>query len=374
MKTNHLLLSVVLVMFCVLHVSGAEIRLKPATVKVDGTLVTLGDVADVVISDNETVALKQTILFPAPADGEERIVTRNELRSILSQLGIDGIKNQITGAAKVTVLSNGGTSAAAKCKTFVVQQANFVADTNQNNVVSAVYSDVAPKVEGQFIEIIEKQVGDALNVYLNFTNKIDKVWEVSLKLTPDQARLLASNGQIKEITGGNIPFTGIQQFTIRMQTNVSITVEASVKLPKEVVILRRSVPKGHIISENDLMIKKVEQIKSDDFIIDLNEAVGMETTKAVMELNPLTKSVLQMPVLVRKGEVITVRAANHGIVVRTEATALQDGVLGDTITVAKIDMTPKSLTPGGKNRNRKDEPVTYLVRVCAPKTGEVFVN
>jgi hypothetical protein len=93
-----------------------------------------------------------------------------------------------------------------------------------------------------------------------------------------------------------------------------------------------------------------------------------------MELNPLTKSVLQMPVLVRKGEVITVRAANRGIVVRTEATALQDGVLGDTITVAKIDMTPKSLTPGGKNKNRKDEPVTYLVRVCAPKTGEVFVN
>jgi flagella basal body P-ring formation protein FlgA len=187
-----------------------------------------------------------------------------------------------------------------------------------------------------------------------------------LKLTPEQIRFFASNGQIVEITGGQVPFIGTQQFHIRMQTNVTVTVEAVVKLPTEIVIVRRALPKGYIISESDVMLQRADRVNNEDFFVDINSVVGKETIKAVKELSPLTQSSVRQPLWVHRGDIVTVRAVNGGIVARTEATALQDGVEGDTISVAKIDTSSK--------RSKKEEPITYLTRVCAPKTVEVFVR
>jgi flagella basal body P-ring formation protein FlgA len=234
---------------------------------------------------------------------------------------------------------------------------------------SAARAELMPKTAGltdDIARMLEKQVAQALNIYLNFTNRIERTWDISLKLTPEQIKFFATNGQIVEITGGQVPFVGNQQFHVRMQTNVTVTVDAVVALPTEVVVVRRALPKGHVINESDVMLQRVDRISGEDFFVDVKNVVGKETVKAVRELSPLTQSAVRLPLWVRRGEIVTVRAVNGGIVVHTEATALQDGVEGDTITVSKIDLSPR--------KGKKEEPVTYLVRVCAPKTVEVFVK
>ncbi|GHT23837.1 hypothetical protein FACS189419_08300 [Planctomycetales bacterium] len=366
-----------------LTLNGAEIRLKSGLVHSKDSLVALADVAEILPSENENVdSLKSIILFPAPSEGEQLLLSRQELRSTLSQLGVNFTKHVLTGVPQITVNSSvpgGQIGEPHSGRQFVIKQANYV-EQNRNpfphdtGFPPIQRADINQKIEGNFIKILEKQVAESLNIYLNFTNKIQKSWEVSLHLTSDQAKILASNGQIEEITGGAIPFTGIQNFTIRMQTNVTVSVEATISLPTEIVVLRRSVPKGHIITEGDLMMKKVDKIKNEDFITDVNEAVGKETLKAVMEMNPLSAGVLRLPVLVRKGEIVTVRAANGGIVVRTEAEALQDGVLGDTISVERIDASPKGLTPKARGKKTKEQAITFLARICAPKMVEVYVK
>jgi flagella basal body P-ring formation protein FlgA len=335
-------------------------------------LVTLEDIADVLPMGNENVEpLRQTVLFPTPAEGEPRILDQWELRTMLSQLGINSLHHSITGAEKITVKGVAQKSAAPAIPNdqFVIQ-ANYLTPTGTNPVTPiAVRSEVFPKTAGttdDLARLLEKQIAQALNVYLNFTNRIERTWDISLKLTPEQVNVLASNGQIAEITGGQIPFVGTQQFHIRMQNNVTVTVNATVALPTEVVVVRRALPKGYIITESDVMLQRANKIQGDDFFVDTKSAVGKETVKAVKELSPLTQSAVRQPLWVRKGEIVTVRAASGGIRVSTEATALQDGIEGDTITVAKIDLSPK--------RGKKEEPATYLVRVCAPKTVEVFVN
>jgi hypothetical protein len=87
----------------------------------------------------------------------------------------------------------------------------------------------------------------------------------------------------------------------------------------------------------------------------------------VREFTTLPQSSLRQPFWVRKGEIVTVRAVKGGLVVRTEAIALQDGVEGDTISVEKIDFN-------APRRGPREAPVTYLARVCAPKMVEVFVK
>ena len=351
---------------------AAEIRLKRVPVQPTESLVTLADIADVVPVGNENVEpLRQTVLFPAPADGTTRTLDQWEVRTILSQLGVNSLHHFIGGAEKVTVNGVAPKSAIPVNSggQFVVQ-AHYLTPSGERHVLpSAAHAEVLPKTAGltdDLARLLEKQVAQALNIYLNFTHRIERTWDISLKLTPEQINLFATNGQIVEISGGQIPFTGTQQFHVRMQTNVTVTVEAEVALPTEVVVVRRALPKGHIINESDVMLQRMDRIKGDDFFVDIKSVVGRETIKAVRELSPLAQSAVRSPLWVRRGEIVTVRAVNGGIVVRTEATALQDGVEGDTITVSKIDLSPR--------KGKKEEPVTYLVRVSAPKTVEVFVK
>ena|GEM_PF-1649404 len=371
---------------------AAEIRLKSSPIFAD-SLVLLSDIADILPTGNEDVGqLGQWVLFPAPAEGTERTLEQWEVRSMLSQLGVNMLHHFVSGASKIQIIGASGFVGLNPAGTtpagiglldslgpnaqFVVQ-ANYLAPTpnagnesqntealrqHSSQLQTTISDAMALEIGGQ----LESQIADALNVYLNYTNQIDRSWDISLKLTPDQIRAFATSGQIADIAGGHLPFTGQQQFTIRMQNGFSVPVNAVVALSTEIVVVRRALPRGYIIRESDVMLQKADKIRGEDFIVDSRSVVGMETVKAVREFTPLKQSDIRQPLWVRKGEIVTVKAVNGGITVRTEATAMQDGVAGDTITVAKIDLTQK--------RGRKEETVSYLARVCAPKTVEVFVK
>jgi flagella basal body P-ring formation protein FlgA len=351
---------------------AAEIRLKKMPVQPTDSLVTLADIADVLPVGNENVEpLRQIVLFPAPTGSTTRTLDQWEVRTMLSQLGMNSLHHSISGAEKVTVhvITPKNAAPVNPGGQFVVQAHHLTPSGESPVLPSAVQAEVLPKTAGltdDLVGLLEKQVAQALNIYLNFTHRIERSWDISLKLTPEQIKFLATNGQIVEITGGQVPFTGMQQFHVRMQTNVTVTVDAEVALPTEVVVVRRALPKGHIINESDVMLQRTGRVKGEDFVVDIESVIGKETIKAVRELSPLSQSSVRSPLWVRLGEIVTVRAVNGGIVVRTEATALQDGAEGDTITVSKIDLSPK--------KGKKEDPVTYLVRVCAPKTVEVFVK
>jgi len=361
-----------------LPAQAAEIRLKNVPIRITEPLVTLADIADVVPMGNENVEpLRQTVLFPAPVDGETRTLDQWGLRTMLSQLGINSLHHSISGAEKIAVASivaqNTATRHAVPVKPseqFVIQ-ANYLTPTGTNPVTPiAVRSDIAPQVSGLTDTIarqLEEQVTQALSIYLNFTHRIERSWDISLKLTPEQIKLFATNGQIVDIDGGQIPATGVQQFHIRLQNNVTVTVDATITLPLEVVVTRRALPKGHIINESDVVLQRVNRINGDDFFVDTKSVVGREVVKSMKDLTVLTQSSIRPPLWVRKGEIVTVRAAKDGVVVRTEVIAQQDGIEGDTISVAKMDMSTTKKGP-------REELVTYLVRVCAPKTVEVFVK
>jgi len=357
---------------CIPAVQAAEIRLKKTSIPCSESLVILADIADVLPMRDENVeSLRQTVLFPTPPEGEKRTIDQWQLRTMLSQLGINSLHHFISGAEKITVSGSASVVPPNNPNEQFVIQANYLTPSGKNNATHiSVRGDVSPKKAGVtngVVRQLEEQIAQALSLYLNFTNRVERSWDISLKLTPEQVQLFASNGQIVEITGGQFPLGATQQFQVRMQTNVTVTVDAVVTLPMEIVVVRRTLPKGCIISESDLTLQRVEKVKGDDFFVDIQSAIGKEVVKPVKELCALAQSDVRQPLWVRKGEIVTVRARSGGITVCTEATALQDGVEGDTITVAKIDLSPAK-------KGKKEDPVTYLVRVCAPKTVEVSVN
>ncbi len=92
MKTLILLL---LTLFLTYSASAAEIRLRTETVRTMSDFITLDDVAEVTATQlgENLAALKEAILFAAPAPGEVRHLDVVELRTILSSLGMSPTQN-----------------------------------------------------------------------------------------------------------------------------------------------------------------------------------------------------------------------------------------------------------------------------------------
>ncbi len=89
----------------------------------------------------------------------------------------------------------------------------------------------------------------------------------------------------------------------------------------------------------------------------LDEAVGKQTTKAIAEGKILTPDAVQPPLLVRRGDVVTVYARTAGIRIHTTARAKDNGAEGDLVTVESLS-------------DRR----SYTARVCGPRETEVFAQ
>ena len=87
----------------------------------------------------------------------------------------------------------------------------------------------------------------------------------------------------------------------------------------------------------------------------VGEVVGKEATQTLRAGSAILSTQVRSPLLVRRGERVSVRARAAGVVVRTYATAQQDGSLSDLIQV-------QALT--GKER--------YAARVSGTRELEVF--
>ena len=87
----------------------------------------------------------------------------------------------------------------------------------------------------------------------------------------------------------------------------------------------------------------------------LDEVIGKQTTRAIPEGQAFRQEWVRQPLLVRRGEVVTLTALSAGIRVRTMARARDDGSLGELISV-------ESLT------DRK----SFFARVAAVREVEVY--
>ena len=373
---------------------AAEIRFKNEPIRCRETLVTLSDIAEIVPGPGDDVdRLRRTVLITAPVPGEETVLENVEVRDILSRSGVNSFRHRFTGAARIKLVGTAVDDASVKPKhkSSAIVPASYTYDsqTPSGGIQPALARSNTLRqniVSPQLLRTLEQQVTEALIVYLNHKTASDNSkaetltktlpWKITLKLSQEQGRLLATSGQIVDIFGATNPPTGKQRFGIRMQAadpttgqNVVVTVDADVVLPQEVVVVRRSLPKGFIIGPGDVTLRRVDNLKGEEFFVDVKEAVGRETVRSIGETSALTPAMLRRPTLVCKGDIVTIRAVNGGITVRTEVTALADGCEGDTIPVETIN-------PNQSKRVRRGQTDTasFLARVSGPKSVEVFAT
>jgi flagella basal body P-ring formation protein FlgA len=165
------------------------------------------------------------------------------------------------------------------------------------------------------------------------------------------------------VQGGNPPWTGRQRFVLSFTTR-----EGPVHLPlyaevtatsKPVVVAVQPLSRGEVITAAHLELRAVDYLpQATDrrtAVESMDELIGMEARQAIQAGAVVFSDQVQAPVLIKRGEVITVSSHAGGIRVRTTARARQDGAKGELVQVESLE-----------TRER------FEVRVVGPREAAVF--
>jgi flagella basal body P-ring formation protein FlgA len=295
--------------------------------------VVLGDVAEVRTTDSaEAERLASIELFPSPPPGQQRILRARELQDLLADRGIGLAEHRLSGSSQAVI---GG--------------ANEVAATE-------------PRAVGiSEIKRAQRAVAEAIAKHLEAYASADDAWQVDVKLTEAQARLVPADSQGILVRGGQPPWTGAQQFEVVADVSgraASLAVTASVAMLRRVVVAARPIARGDTIRGADLTLRRPRAGEANgEAFHAIDDLVGMEAAQGIAAGAVLQKSLFRSPIVVRRGEMIAVYSRAAGIRIRTAARAREDAALGELVTV-------ESLT------DRK----SYTARVCGAQEAEVYAR
>jgi flagella basal body P-ring formation protein FlgA len=307
--------------------SAAEIQVRSecnATV-----LVRLGDVAEIHASDpGEAAKLKEMELFAAPPTGGKSFVRARELQDALALRGVNLSQHRFTGASQVEIRN--GTRAGAPLTSSTSRRA-------------------------------AERVGAAIAAYLRQRAGKDTDWDLDLKLDDEQVRLLAASKESISASGGQAPWTAGQEFSITVPGEAGhhvFAVATNVTAVPLVVVAKKGMVPGDIVQATDVKLGRAKTRDDDLPCRTLEEVVGKETKRAIVEGQAIEQDDLRSPILVRRGDPVYVYARSAGIQVRAEGRAQDDGGRGDLIVVESINA----------NRER------FMARVSGIREVEVFAQ
>ena len=295
-------------------------------------VVKLGDVAEVFSTDRkEGQRLASIELFAAPLAPQQRFLRVRELQDLLLLRGVNLAEHTFSGASQTTIEGRG------------------------QAVVAEPAQDLAPGI----VRRIRQRLCEAVVQYLKENAAANERWTVEVEVSEGEAKLVADAGHKLRVSGGTPPWTGAQQFTITVPTpkgSTHFSLDAQVSQPATVVVAARALVRGALIHQSDVELAHASGDEGGDFR-DLADVVGKEATRAIAAGKPLTRDAVRPPVLVRRGEVVTVYARAAGIRIRTMARARDEGGEGELVAVETLS-----------DRN------TFFARVSGIREVEVFAR
>jgi len=320
--------------------TGAELRLKPEC-RCAGPLVTLGDVVEVFASDEaEAASLRAIELFPTPAPPGQRYVRLREIEDLLLLRGVDLTVHRFSGAAQVLIRPEGPRAEPG------------AAPPRTSPLTVAAQRQAKQRLE------------EAIVAHLRAVGPADVPWLVEVEPSEEQARWLADPAAVVSAAAQPSPpgvESGRRQFQITVQTpqdTVRFAIEADVAAVPPVVVSVESLPRGALVRATDVALVRLPPGQGrTEGLHSLDEVVGKETTRAIPKGQAFAADWVRSPLLVRRGDVVTVSARSGGVCVRTTARARDDGSLGELVAVESL-----------ADRS------TYYARVVRPREVEVYAR
>jgi flagella basal body P-ring formation protein FlgA len=181
-------------------------------------------------------------------------------------------------------------------------------------------------------------VETAIAKYLARNVDADREWLVNVELTEEQVRAVQGAFGRIAVEGGAEPWHGPQQFNVFIGAkDAQFVVEAQLQQPEMIVVAARPLSKGDLIRPSDLALEPAKRgVAPKGAFRSPEEIVGQEAVRSIAAGQVLDSNYVQPPVLVKRGDVVTVFAYSTGIRIKTTGRSRQAGALGELVEIESL--------------------------------------
>ncbi|MBT8440366.1 MAG: flagellar basal body P-ring formation protein FlgA, partial [Gammaproteobacteria bacterium] len=133
----------------------------------------------------------------------------------------------------------------------------------------------------------------------------------------------------------------------------SLNLPITVTIYKDIVVTADALPRGKILTENDFRHVSYDVSKLPAGYIEDDRGIGMELKRRLSRGVPLTINMLRKPIIIKRGQQVSIIATTGRMEVRMPGKALAHGAAGDRIRVMNLKSKKKvegTVTPSGNIR------------------------
>ena len=257
-----------------------------------------------------------------------------EVQDLLLLRGINLTEHRFSGSSQVTI--NGGTAPQA---------------------VAAATSSLSP-VD---MRKATQRLHEALVEYFRRSGAAREMPTLEFQLSDDQARAIGKAAQNPTVSGGVPPWSGLQRMMVAVsgvEGPVEFPVEVQLSHPAVMAVAARGLSRGSVIRPEDVVLSDhLPPGEHGDGFRSAEELIGHEVTKSIPEGRVIDRGDVRLPLMVRRGDVVTVYARSPGIRIKSLARAKDDGSVGDLVGLESL-------------YDRK----VFYARVCGVQEVEIYAR
>jgi flagella basal body P-ring formation protein FlgA len=268
---------------------------------VSGEAVFLRDIANIKSDDPSlTSDLASTYIGRAPLPGRSRSIKLEQIRRKIRQKGIPLAAIGLKSPSQIKVLRN----------------------------YNEIKGDTVEKIVRKFI--LQKMPWDPGQVNikgLDFDgNIILPKGKITYRLIP----------QVNENYLGSTPIQVV--FAVDGKPQKKVWLNADIEVYTPVVVSARPMPRYHVVSKSDIRLERrnLADLPS-NIITSLEEPIGKRIKAPLSANTPLRADLIELPPLVKRGDIVTVIAENEVLKIVTKGMVKDRGRKGDVVRVININ-------------------------------------
>ncbi len=311
--------------------NSLQIELK-ASVNCSSNLIRLSDIATISGDVPASLgAIEAISVGPSPAIGESQYLDRRDIQRTLELRGIPTENIQWMGASVCKL--NRAASDTRNDNSVITASAT----TNLSNTDSKPFTPAY--LTPQTTVNAKRNVVQVILNYIQTTANESLPLQIEVELPLQVQQTLALRNNIVGVSGGHAPWTGSQQFEILFNSNGekrTALIDATISLPPSVWAAVGPLPKGRIVSDEDLkeiVLSPSAKIPMEDCFIDRSQLIGQELRRAISTGQPIQRRDVGAPRIVLQNETIEIQVVAGAIVAQTSGKALESGGQDDVIQV-----------------------------------------
>ena len=272
----------------------------PDSVRINKPFITLGEIADIRGEDQQVIELLKAVkLSKAPKPGMMKEIPGDSIETKILQSGVETATLTLYLPEKVAVKTEG--------------------------------IEISPQeIEGMVKKfILHKVPWDSKNVAIT-------VSPVEALTLPQGAVTYELSARKKEDFLGSANIALV--FLVDGQATKKIQVHVTVDVIQEVLVSNRPLRRHDVIAQEDMRLEKMNLAELQaDVIADPGEVIGKRTKRNLAVNTPLRLTFLEMPPLVKRGDMVTIVAETDVLKITTKGVVTESGCKGDMVRVVNVN-------------------------------------